>query len=364
MLTRRRLFGAAALAGLGTAVLAIGLGAVPLDARAAAKEIRVLNWQGYGTDETWATDIFEKKTGYKVVHDYFTSEQEMLTKLRTAPGTYDVVLMNSTYVPQAIKEGLVQPIDPAKITNFKDLTPALRDSPLFVSDGKHWAVSWVWGMTAMSANKDKVQPAPDSLEALWDPKHAGKVSIRDDSWEAVHWAALATGQDMSDPADLAKVKEKLMALKPQIRMLWTSEDDWNKAMQANQFDVATYWVSAVWRAQRKFNLPVELVIPKEGVIGWFDGLTVAKDAPHADVAQQFIDFMVSPEFYVKWETDVGAPISANAAADAQLPATDPSKALVADKAVMDRVHFVHPISDERKKEFQEMWDEVKAYYAK
>jgi len=28
------------------------------------------------------------------------------------------------------------------------------------------------------------------------------------------------------------------------------------------------------------------------------------------------------------------------------------------------VHFVHPISDESKKEFQEMWDEVKAYYAK
>src|SRR5206468_8795326 len=115
----------------------------------AAGEIKVLNWQGYGTDEKWALEMFEKKTGYKVVHDYFTSEQEMLTKLRTAPGTYDVVLMNSTYVPQAIKEGLVQPIDPAKITNYKDLTPALRDSPLFVSDGKHWAVSWVWGMTAM-----------------------------------------------------------------------------------------------------------------------------------------------------------------------------------------------------------------------
>jgi spermidine/putrescine transport system substrate-binding protein len=364
MLTRRSLFGAATAAGLGAAALAVGIGAFSLDAQAASKEIRVLNWQGYGTDEAWALKMFEAKTGYKVVHDYFTSEQEMLTKLRTAPGTYDVVLMNSTYVPQAIKEGLVQPIDPAKITNFNDLTPALRDSPLFVSDGKHWAVSWVWGMTAMSANKDKVTPKPDSVEALWDPAHAGKVSIRDDSWEAVHWAALATGQDMSDPADLAKVKEKLMALKPQIRMLWTSEDDWNKAMQANQFDVATYWVSAVWRAQRKFNLPVELIIPKEGVIGWFDGLTVAKDAPNPDAAQQFIDFMVSPEFYVKWETDVGAPISANAAADAKLPASDPSRELVADKEAMARVHFVHPISDERKKVFQEMWDEVKAYYAK
>src|SRR5260221_6416289 len=136
-----------------------------------------------------------------------------------------------------------------------------------------------------------------------------------------------------------------MSLRRKIKMLWTSEDDWNKAMQANEFDVATYGVSAVWRAKRKFNLPVELIIPKEGVIGWFDGLTVAKDAPNPDAAQQFIDFMVSPEFYVKWETDVGAPISPNAAADAQLPATDPSKALVADKAGMDRGHFGHPISN-------------------
>src|SRR5207237_490126 len=95
--------------------------------------------------------------------------------------------------------------------------------------------------------------------------------------------------------------------------------------------VATYWVSAVWRAQRKFNLPVELVIPKEGVIGWFDGLTVAKDAPHPDVAQQFIDFMVSPEFYVKWETDVGAPISANAPPDAPLMAMSQGAATVATR---------------------------------
>lgn len=53
---------------------------------AAAAEIRVLNWQGYGTDEAFAVEAFEKKTGHKVVHDYFTSEQEMLTKLRTKIG--------------------------------------------------------------------------------------------------------------------------------------------------------------------------------------------------------------------------------------------------------------------------------------
>ena len=93
-----------------------------------AKELKVLNWQGYGTDEKWALDLFERKTGIKVVHDYFNSEQEMLTKLRTSPGTYDVVLMNNIYVMEAAHEGLIQALDTSKFSNFNDLTPSLRDS--------------------------------------------------------------------------------------------------------------------------------------------------------------------------------------------------------------------------------------------
>ncbi len=60
--------------------------ALALAANAAlADEIRVLNWQGYGTDLDWAIAAFTEKTGHTVVHEYFTSEQEMLTKLRTNP---------------------------------------------------------------------------------------------------------------------------------------------------------------------------------------------------------------------------------------------------------------------------------------
>src|SRR5262245_16129170 len=98
----------------------------------AAGEIKVLNWQGYGTDEKWALEMFEKQTGLKVVHDYFNSEQEMLTKLRTSPGAYDVVLINNIYVMDAANEGLIQPVDTSKIYNFADLSPALRASDRFV----------------------------------------------------------------------------------------------------------------------------------------------------------------------------------------------------------------------------------------
>jgi len=92
-ITRRRFVAGAGALGVGAAT---GLLAAPRIVRAEGK-ITVLNWQGYGTDEKWAVEAFKKATGIEVVHDYFNSEPEMITKLRTNPGAYDVVLTNSAW---------------------------------------------------------------------------------------------------------------------------------------------------------------------------------------------------------------------------------------------------------------------------
>ena len=171
--------------------LALAAGGLATTGAAAAKDLHVLNWQGYGTDEAWAVKLFEQRTGCKVVHDYFNSEQEMLTKLRTNPGTYDVVLINSVFTRQAATEGLIQPIDTSKIANWKDLSPKLRDSPYLNADGKTYGVSWVWGVTSFAYNTDVIKTKPDSIEVLWDPAHAGRVGWRDDPVEAVAFGAIA-----------------------------------------------------------------------------------------------------------------------------------------------------------------------------
>lgn len=330
----------------------------------AAGEIKVLNWQGYGTDEKWALDMFEQKTGTKVVHDYFNSEQEMLTKLRTSPGAYDVVLINAIYVQEAAKEGLIQPVDTGKLANFADLAPELRDSERFAEDGKHWAAAWVWGVTSFAYNTDRIKEKPDSIQILWDPAQAGKVGWRDDALESIQLAALATGQDMNAPADLEKVKEKLLGLKGQIKTFWSSEDEWNKYMAAGDYDVAVYWSGSAARAKKAFNLPVAFVVPKEGAIGWFDGLAVAANAPNPDGAHAFIDFMVSPEFYVKWDTDVGAPASANARANAALPEDAMNRTVLGDPEVVKRLQWMAPLSDEQRQANQELWDGIKTQLAR
>ena len=327
-----------------------------------AGDLRVLNWQGYGTDEGWAVDIFEQRNGAKVVHDNFNSEQEMLTKLRTSPGAYDVVLINSAFTCDAAREGLIQPIDPALISNFKDLSANMRDSEMLNCDGKVYGVAWVWGVTSFAYNTNKIDPAPTSIAALWDPKNAGRVGLRDDSVEAISFAAIALGQDPNNPSDLDAVRDKLLGLKSQVRTFWSSEDEWNKHMAAGQFDIATYWSGSASRSKTAYGLPVEFVIPSEGAIGWFDGLSIATGAPGVENAHKFIDFMVSPEFYVRWDTEVGAPASANGAANAQLPADAFNRTVLGDPETVSRLHFMAPLTDEQREQFLEIWEEVKTEF--
>ena len=337
---------------------AIGLLALTANASfAAATEIRVLNWQGYGTDEAFAVEAFEKKTGVKVVHDYFTSEQEMLTKLRTNPGAYDVVLVNSAFTGQAKAEGLIAKIDTSDMPNFNDLAPNMGMNPDLAPGGEVYGVAWTWGVTGLAVNRDVVKPLPDSLNVLWDPQYAGKVSIRDDGVEAVQFAALATGQNMNDIKDLDVVKAKLKALMPQVKSFWSSENDWNQFFSAGDFAVSTFWSGVAGRSAGK-GLPVQFIIPKEGAVGWLDGLSIPTASKNQEAAHAFINWMIDPEFYVAWAAK-GAPSSANAKANAALPDTDFNRVTLGDPAVVARVQFMQPLADDKRKAYTELWQDVK-----
>lgn len=340
-------------------VVAAGVGGAPRRA-AAAGTITVLNWQGYGTDESWAIEAFRQKTGVEVVSDYFNSEAEMLTKLRTNPGVYDVVLVNCARSQQASSEGLLDPVDLAVFPNAAGLSPGLRDNADLKADGKLYGVAWVWGMNALAYRRG--QARPDSYAALADPAYAGKVGLYDDAVTSIGVAALMTGQDMNNPKDLTVIAERLKSLKPNVRTIWSSEDQWNKAFSAGEFDLSIYWSGAAVRSQRNFKLPVEFAVPKEGPIGWFDSLAIPATSANKKSAEAFIDYMIDPGFYTEWATKIGAPASANNSAMEKLPADDLNRVVHKPEYIVS-MPVMAPIPDDRRETFNNLWQEVKASYA-
>ncbi|MCQ2006326.1 ABC transporter substrate-binding protein [Rhizobium sp. NRK18] len=332
---------------------------VLMQSGAMAADVHVLNWKGYGTDEPWAVEAFENATGNKVINDYFNSEQEMLTKLRTNPGLYDVVMINAAFNDQATLEGLIQPIDTSKIANAANISEEKAKSPLLNHDGQTYGVPWVWGLTSIAVNDKAFDKTPTSIQVMWDEAHKGRVVLRDDALEAIQFGAIATGQNINDIKDMDAVKAKLASLMPQIRTFWSAENDWNQMVAANQIDVGTYWSGSASRAKKNFGLPVTFVVPEEGAVGWLDAFSIPKGSKNVEGAEAFINYMIDPTFYVEWDNKVGAPVSANTAAVAELPEDAFNRKVMGDPQVAARIQFQAPVSDADREKYLQIWQELK-----
>ncbi|MDR6903079.1 extracellular solute-binding protein [Rhizobium miluonense] len=343
----------------GAVIAGAAFSAMPRMAFSAGK-ITVLNWQGYGTDEAWSIKAFAEKTGIEVVHDYYSSESEMLTKLRTNPGAYDLVVLNAARCAQATAEDLLQPIDFSKVPNAATIDANLRSNANFLKDGKGYAVPWVWGMTSLAIRDG--MPVPDSYKVLADPAYKGRVAMDDDAIICVAAGALMTGQDMNNPKDLGAIRDALKSIKPNVKLLWSTEDQWNKSFAAKEFDLSLFWSGGSVRSKRNSKLPVDFVVPKEGGIGWVDGLGIPASAPNAEGALVFANWLIDPTFYLEWATKVGAPASSNSAALATLPADDLSRQ-VHKPEYLKTMGIMSALPDDRREAFNNLWQEVKAFYA-
>ncbi len=328
-----------------------------------AAELRVLNWKGWGTDEPWAIAQFEKDTGFKVVHDYISSFPELFTKLRTNPGYHDVVDLSAVFTMQAADEGLIEPLDPGKLKHFSNLFADMRDSPQFNRAGKIWGAAWIWGGTTVSYNTDIFDAPPTSIQVLWDGKHANRVCWRDNPEDSVRFAAIATGQNPDNPGDMESIRQKLRALKPQIKTFWKSEDEWMKLVAAKECDLSIIWTTSVEKARDQKGLPVSFFVPEEGAIAVADALSIAKDAPHRDAAYAFIDYMLSPEFYAGWVKAGGAPIPANSEAVDMVPEGSLTREILTNPEVIKRLKFKGPVPDKKRQAYVDLWQETKTYFA-
>jgi spermidine/putrescine transport system substrate-binding protein len=330
---------------------------------AARITLRVINWNGYGSDESFVLEEFAKRYNVKIEHDYINSEEEILTKLRTSPATYDVILPNVAYLRIAMQEGLIEPIDVNRLQNWDKLLPRFRDLPeLRDESGAVYGVPWVWGATAIAYNTEKFPNGIQSIQALWDPANKGQVAVFDSFEDEIVFAGLALGDRTPyQPDDLQAVKQKLMELMGNVKTLWSSEDEFNKLFANGDITLGNYWSGAAARAA-KMGLPMAFVVPPEGALGWIDTWAIPKDAPHKDMAYQWLDYMISAEFYVTWDTIAGAPAPTTQTSLDALAADHFNRAIMGNPEILARLVFMETMSPETREEWNRLWEEVKASY--
>lgn len=235
---------------------------------------------------------FEARHKVKVVYVAGNST-DTLAKLQAqkARQELDVVLLDDGPMYQALQLGFCDAVKDAPV--YKDLYPLAK-----LGDNKATGIGVV--ATGLVYNTEAFRkaglPKPDSWELLADRKFRQKVAIPPISntyglQTLIMFAKLRKGGDQNiEPGFAALTRE----VGPNV-LAW--EPSPGKMAQMLQTGEAAL---AVWGNGRVQNVidqgaPVEFVYPKEGAVALLSAGCVVEGAPQAKLAQQFLQYAVSPE---------------------------------------------------------------------
>lgn len=258
---------------------------------AGAGELNVFIWTEYVAQG--AIDAFVEETGIKVNVSTFSSNEDMMAKLKSeSEGTYDIVLPSDYMVEQLIAQGMLEEINKEALTNIGNVGEAYLD-PVY-DPGNVYSIPYQGGVAAIAVNTSVVDLAVTSYADLFDPSLAGKIVCLDDYRAVIGMTAKSMGYTMSetDPAVLAEIEEKLLTLKNNVALY--DSDSPKSALISGDASVGFVWSAEIALAMDE-NPDIQIVYPSEGAYVFLDNWCVPKGAKNYDSAMQFINFMLGEE---------------------------------------------------------------------
>ena len=325
--------------------------------------LNLLVWEGYA-DPSFVK-AFEEQNHCKVSASYMGSSDELVAKLRGgSAGNYDVISPSSDVATMISEGGLATPLDLAKLVAYTQLSPKLRAMPLVRVNGNVYGVPFMWGPNPLIYDTKAFAVPPESWAAMWDPKLKEKISVWDDL-STVYMAAQVLGYDKPDPnrlynlsdAELDAVKNKLLALKPNIRKIWSTGGELTNLFENHEVVAAMGW-PLMTNQLRQASFPVGETIPKENTTGWIDHLMITAGSDNKELAYRFLEYMIEAQIQKKI-TDVTGYAPANPEA-AKFMTAEQQRDLHLDNVdeYQKRIYFWQNVP--RRAKYNEIWNEVKA----
>jgi putrescine transport system substrate-binding protein len=291
---------------------ALALAATAFGALAQEEEkvLNIYNWSDYIGDDT--IKAFEKETGIKVRYDNFDNNEIVHAKLVAGKTGYDIVVPSSNWAKLQIDGGLLAKIDKSKLSNFKNLDPAVQAQLAKLDPGNDYMVNWLWGFTTVGINVDKVKAALGSTPMpanAWDlvfkPEYISKmkscgVSFLDSASEIIPAALHYLGKPpfSKNPTDYTAAANLLKTVRSSVTLF--SSSGYINDMANGSICLALGWSGDINIARQraidgKTGQNIQALIPATGGLLFFDVMVIPADAARPGNAHKFINFMLKPE---------------------------------------------------------------------
>ncbi len=278
---------------LSIVLLALVIAAVPL-ASGCQQEQKVLNiftWADYFPQEI--QDSFTAETGIKINFTGFESNEEMLMKLEAVKGgEYDIVLASDYILDIARKQGLLKELDKSKISNYANIDPFFQSH--YYDPNNLYTIPYAAGTPLIVYDPNIVTFEIKGYKDLWNPELKDSIVLMDDRRNVIGMTLKSLGYSLNstDPAELEQARAKLMELKPNVRVL--DYDLPHDRMISGETSVGYMFTPQIVMALAA-RPELKVVYPEEGMGYGIDSVVVPVNAPNADNAYKFIEYILDPE---------------------------------------------------------------------
>lgn len=257
--------------------------------------LNLYTWDGMFPQEV--LDGFTKETGITINYSNFDFDETMLAKLEETQGKdYDLVIADDYIIELAIEQGLVQKLDRTKISTIDNINPIYENE--FYDPNNEYTLPYGAGIPLIVYNPDEIDFEINGYSDLWNPKLKDNLAIIG-NYRVINGIALKSLGYLFNTNDLTEIKEagdKLKELAPNIRII--NDSNLQDFLITGEVSVAFMYTSQVNQALLT-NPDFKVVYPEEGLGFGIMAAFIPSQAPNADAAYAFLDYINRPEVAAK-----------------------------------------------------------------
>ena len=268
-------------------------------------ELNVYNWGEYisdGSDDSLDTikafeSWYEEEYGQKVKVNYstFASNEDMYAKLQSGAVSYDVIIPSDYMIARMISEDMLLPLNYDNIPNYQYIGDQYKG--LYFDPENQYTVPYTYGVIGVIYDANVVDEADiGGWDLLWNEKYSRSILQFNNPRDAFGTAMYKLGIDVNttDKAQWDRALDELMKQRPLVKA-YVMDEIFN-TLQSGEASIGAYYAGDYFIMQegQADDVDLKFYYPDETNY-FFDSMCVPKCAENQELAEIFINFMLSEE---------------------------------------------------------------------
>ncbi len=268
-------------------------------------ELNVYNWGEYisdGSDDSLDTikafeSWYEEEYGQKVKVNYstFASNEDMYAKLQSGAVSYDVIIPSDYMIARMINEDMLLPLNYDNIPNYQYIGDQYKG--LYFDPDNQYTVPYTYGVIGVIYDANVVDEADiGGWDLLWNEKYSRSILQFNNPRDAFGTAMYKLGIDVNttDKAQWDRALNELMNQRPLVKA-YVMDEIFN-TLQSGEASIGAYYAGDyfIMKDGQADDVDLQFYYPEETNY-FFDSMCIPKCAENQELAEIFINFMLSEE---------------------------------------------------------------------